>query len=60
MTYSIGDPHNPLPTDPRFDTAAAAELAALERQSEWILAVWDDESGGVLERRVRDNIGIRR
>jgi hypothetical protein len=48
MTYSIGDPHNPQPTDPRFPTQDAAELAALERQYEWILAVWDDVTGEVL------------
>lgn len=48
MTYSFGDPHNPLPTDLRFDTAAAAEIAALEALDPDILAVWDDESGEVL------------
>jgi hypothetical protein len=48
MTYSFGDPHNPQPDDERYPTQEAAELAAVERRYEWILAVWDDVTGEVL------------
>lgn len=48
MTYSFGDPHNPQPSDPRFDTAAVAEIAALEALDPDILAVWDDVTGECL------------
>ncbi len=49
--YSIGNPAEPLPADPRFSTREEAEIAALElslAHDDAVLAVWEDEHGEVL------------
>ncbi len=47
--YSIGDPENPQPNDKRFETAEAAEVAAVEASvDDHVWAVWHDEDGELL------------
>lgn len=47
--YSIGDPNDPTDDDPKFDTIAAAEIAAIEASwNDSVHAVWDDETGEVM------------
>ena len=47
--FSIGDPANPQPSDPRFVTYHEAEVAAVARtlDDSQVLAVWQDGTGEV-------------
>lgn len=51
--FSYGDPDDPRPNDPRFDTeedaTAAAQAYQIQRPHDGgVLAVWEDESGEIM------------
>lgn len=47
--FSVGDPRNPQPSDPRFDNRIEAEQYARNHSfPNAVLAVWRDEDGRVV------------